>query len=153
LLHYYFESKEHLFLELQAWVFQSLSRRIEAAVANRPKGPERALAALDEGWEVMKERRRGFLLLEQITHHCLSGGDAAGLKRFYQGALALFVHDMKQFLGDAKHFKPGEAREAALMCMATLQGLTFLQHTGLAGGDVDGAYRLFRRVLELANEP
>jgi hypothetical protein len=151
LLHYYFESKEHLFLELQAWVYYSLVRRIEAAVAARSPGSERALAALDELWQLMKTSRREFMLLEQIAHRSMSPeGDLTVLRQFYAAAVDLFIGEMKLFLGPGKSFDATRLRDIALMCLSTLQGMMFLQHTGLAGCDLDGAYQLFRGVLGTA---
>lgn len=53
LLHYHFQSKEHLFIELQIRVYNRLVSRIDEALAGRSASDEPGLSTLDAFFEVL----------------------------------------------------------------------------------------------------
>jgi AcrR family transcriptional regulator len=60
LVHYHFESKEHLLIELQADWCHRTARAIRARVATTPPSPAAVAAALDQVWDAIVVTRAQF---------------------------------------------------------------------------------------------
>lgn len=60
LLHYHFESKEHLLIELQAQWCRLVARAVRNRLAEGPPSLDAAFAALDQVWDAMVATRAQF---------------------------------------------------------------------------------------------
>ncbi len=57
LLHYHFESKEHILYELQAMLVRNIADSVRKMSLERTPGVDSALAALDELWRMLRQVR------------------------------------------------------------------------------------------------
>ncbi|MEW6774998.1 MAG: TetR/AcrR family transcriptional regulator [Bdellovibrionota bacterium] len=58
LLHYHFQSKEHILLELEAMIFRTVVSRVQSFSMRGTPGIEQALSALDDTWNLAKSVRK-----------------------------------------------------------------------------------------------
>jgi AcrR family transcriptional regulator len=99
LLHYHFQSKEHLFVEVQIRAYERLAARVAAAVAPIPDGKDRGVAAFDalvttlrssNDLGVQAELWAGALSNEKLRSHVVR------LRNFFRD---LLVRSMREILG------------------------------------------------------
>jgi AcrR family transcriptional regulator len=123
LLHYHFQSKEHLFVEVQIRFYERLGERIAAAVAPIASGERRGLAAFDALFEVLRssedlatqaELWAGALADPKLRLHVVR------LREFFRGMLVVRIHEI---LGPDAGRLPISAEAAADLIWATLNGL------------------------------
>lgn len=57
LVHYHFQTKDQLFLEVQAMAFRQHVDRLEELAGDAPPSPDRALRGLDQVWELLTKFR------------------------------------------------------------------------------------------------
>jgi len=123
LLHYHFQSKEHLFVEVQIRFYERLGARITAAVAPIPEGDARGLAAFDALFEVLRtsndlatqaELWAAALANEKLRSHITR------LREFFRQML---VQRIEEILGDDRDRLPVTPEAAADLVWATLNGL------------------------------
>lgn len=123
LLHYHFQSKEHLFVEVQIRFYERLGARITAAVAPIPEGDARGLAAFDALFDVLRTSND---LATQAELWAAALGNAklrshiVRLREFFRKML---VERIEEILGDDRARLPVTPEAAADLVWATLNGL------------------------------
>jgi AcrR family transcriptional regulator len=124
LVHYHFESKEHLLIELSADWCHRVSRAIRARVAATPPSSAAAFAALDQIWDAMVLTRAQFpFAIELWRQSVTSPSVRERLRAFDRELLSLYVEGIHTTLGPlAAELTIPPARAAALI-QAVLDGL------------------------------
>jgi AcrR family transcriptional regulator len=150
LLHYHFQSKEHLFVEVQIRAYERLAARVAAAVAPLPSGEERGLAAFDalvatlresNDLSVQAELWAAALSNEKLRTHVVR------LREFFRD---LLIRSIEQILGAELERIPVTPTEAADLVWATLNGLGIESAFGEAPERVEGAIRALRLLAGIA---
>lgn len=107
LLHYHFQSKEHLLIEAQRAAFRQLFARFEDRFAQGDVGMEAALEALDSLWESIREMRGWTpFLVEIMALTAQQGPTRRHLDTFYdevtdllhKGVLKVFADQRDQLV-------------------------------------------------------
>ncbi len=124
LVHYHFESKEHLLIELQSDWSHRVARAIRARVAATPPSAAAAFAALDQIWEAMVLTRAQFpFAIELWRQSVTSPAVRDRLRAFDRELVALYVEGLSTTLGPmVKHLAVPPPRAAALI-QAVLDGI------------------------------
>lgn len=154
LLHYHFESKEHLFVEVQMRAYQRLSARVRAAAEPIAGGRARGLAAFDVLVQALREtddmRVQSELWAAAISHPALRP-EVARLRAFFRDLLAETMAEL---------IEPELARlgltppMAADLLWSLLNGIGVELAFGAPGARADDALRAFRVLAGLAlDEP
>jgi len=124
LLHYHFQSKEHLLIEAQRATFRQVHRRFQDRFRRGDRDLETALEGLDALWEAVREMRSWAPFMVQNMSIASRGG---GLRRhvdaFYEEAMALLEGGIREaFAPDIERLTLPPARLARLIRVA-LNGL------------------------------
>jgi AcrR family transcriptional regulator len=124
LVHYHFESKEHLLIELSADWCHRVSRAIRSRVAATPPSPATAFAALDQIWDAMVLTRAQFpFAIELWRQSVTSPSVRERLRAFDRELLSLYIDGIHATLGPlADQLSLPPVRAAALI-QAVLDGL------------------------------
>ena len=124
LVHYHFESKEHLLISLQADWCHRTARAIRARLAATPPSSAAAFAALDQIWEAMVLTRAQFpFAIELWRQSVTSPSVRERLRAFDRELLGLYIEGLHATLGPlADRLTLPPARAAALI-QAVLDGL------------------------------
>lgn len=150
LLHYHFQSKEHLFVEVQMRAYERLARRVAAAVAPIESGKERGLLAFDALVATLRENNdlavqaelwAGALSNEKLRVHVVR------LREFFR---ALLVRSLEEILGDDLARVPMTAEQAADLVWAVLNGVGIESAFGEAHDRVERALSALRALATLA---
>ena len=148
-LHYYFQSKEHLFLEVQILVFNRLAMRVTDAVTDIDTTTERGLFALDALFDALRES--GDLPIQaELWARSLTNPEAEThviqLREYLREKV---IETLEKILGPTWDLLPFDQEVAAELLLATLMGL------GIPGGPqaakrVEDAFQGIRNLVELA---
>ena len=148
-LHYYFQSKEHLFLEVQIHVFNRISSSVTEAIADLDTTTERGLCALDTLFDALRES--GDLAVQaelwaRTLTNARAGAHAMQLREYLRD---IVVATLDKILGGAWDVAPFDKEVAADLLLAILMGL------GIHGGNepnerVEAAFLGIRNLVELA---
>jgi len=123
LLHYHFESKEQLFVDVQIRAYRRLSERVMAAVAEVSGSQERGLVAFDALFAALRDGNDLGVQAElwasatsdpRLRHH------VARLREFFR---ALLAYSIDQILGEDRDRLPMGVEAAADLIWAVLNGL------------------------------
>ncbi|MCC6522149.1 MAG: TetR/AcrR family transcriptional regulator [Polyangiaceae bacterium] len=153
LLHYHFQSKEHLFVETQMRAYERLAARVAAAVAPIARGEERGLLAFDALFAALRASRdlvlqaelwAGALSNEALRRHVVR------LREFFR---ALLVRSTEQILGPARAQLPMSPEAAADLVWAVLNGLGVELAFGEAPDRIDRAIGALRVLAGIALVP
>lgn len=150
LLHYHFQSKEHLFVEVQIRAYDRLARRVSEAVAPLASGKDRGLAAFDALVSALRETNdlavqaelwAGALSNEKLRTHVVR------LREFFR---ELLVRSLEEILGpDLKRVgMPAEA--AADLVWSVLNGIGIESAFGAPEERVDNAVNALRLLAGIA---
>jgi AcrR family transcriptional regulator len=123
LLHYHFDSKEHLFVEVQIRFYERLGARIAAAVAPIAEGEARGLAAFDALFDVLRENNdlaTQAELWSAALGNATLRGHVTRLREFFRGVL---VVRLEEILGADRQRLPFSPESAADLVWAVLNGL------------------------------
>jgi AcrR family transcriptional regulator len=150
LLHYHFQSKEHLFVEVQIRAYDRLAARVAAAVAPLPSGKDRGLMAFDALLAALKESNdlavqaelwAGALSNEKLRTHVVR------LREFFR---ALLVRSIGEILGEDLGRVGISAEMAADLVWAVLNGMGIESAFGAPQGRVDNAEKALRALAAIA---
>lgn len=124
LVHYHFESKEHLLIELQADWCHRVAAAIRARLASAPPSIDAALAALDQVWDALVATRAQFPFALEVWRQSLHEPSIrARLHAFERELRDIYVDGLRQTLGPlADRLALPPARAAALV-QVLLDGL------------------------------
>jgi len=149
LLHYHFQSKEHLYLEVLVRIYNRLAVRITEAVAERGLPAERALLALDALFDALRESP-DFQVQAMVWAHSLSDERLrAHAQRMHEHLRSEIVRTMERILGPAHQRLPISLEVAADLLWATVGGLG-LQASTNQPERVERAFQGFRQLVALA---
>ena len=101
LLHYHFDSKEHLLIEAQRATFRQVFKRIEERVTAGSTGMSTAIEALDAIYEAVRDMRAWTPFMVETMSIASQGGEVGGpvrerLDEFYAEAEGLLVKGIEQ---------------------------------------------------------
>lgn len=124
LVHYHFESKEHLLIELQADWCHRVARAIRARVAATPPSAAAAFAALDQIWDAMVMTRAQFpFALELWRQSVVNPSVRARLRAFDRELCTLYGEGLVATLGPLATQLTLPAPRAAALIQAMLDGI------------------------------
>ena len=148
LLHYHFDSKDHLFVETQQAFFRELHRRFSERADRGDGGVVSALEALDAAWEAIRDLHGGAAFVVETL--ALSNHDSALGRRvadFYDESTALLEDAIAQvFSSDLDQLAVPPERMAVLLRILS-EGLVVELARARTDEElvrVDRAYRDFR---------
>lgn len=124
LVHYHFESKEHLLIELQAEWCRRVATAIRARLASAPPSLDAAFAALDQVWDAMVATRAQFPFALEVWRQSLHEPSIRARLRAFEAELRdIYVDGLHRTLGPlADRLSLPPARAAALI-QVLLDGL------------------------------
>ncbi len=100
LVHYHFESKEHLLIELQADWCHRVAAAIRGRLATAPPSLDAAFAALDQVWEAMVATRAQFPFALEVWRQSLHEPSIRQrLRAFDRELQAIYADGLRQTLG------------------------------------------------------
>jgi AcrR family transcriptional regulator len=150
LLHYHFQSKEHLFVEVQMRAYERLAARVAAAAAPAASGKERALQAFDvfvaairesDHLKVQSELWAGALSDAKLRAHVMR------LREFFR---ELLIRTTASIVGPDLERLGITAEEAGDLVWATLNGIGIEAAFSDARERGDHAVKAFRKLAEIA---
>lgn len=154
LVHYHFQSKEQLLLEVQARAYRRVAVVVaELAASGRPS-LETTFAALDRVWEMLLAFRDHIpFSLELWSQATRKPELQERLDRFNEEMVALIRHGIKTTAGAEERDLPLPGPRLARMLFPLLSGLALQAYFCRDREIVDNAYRDFRTVLQRALLP
>lgn len=150
LLHYHFQSKEHLFVEVQIRAYERLSARIREAVAPIPGGKDRGLAAFDALIGALHASGdlgvQGELWAAALSDRALRS-HVVRLREFFRDLLAASISDILGPDVARLGLTPGGVAD---LLWALLNGAGVETAFGAPEGRADNALKTFRVLAEIA---
>lgn len=150
LLHYHFQSKEHLFVEVQIRAYERLARRVAAAVAPIESGEQRGLMAFDALVAALRESN-DLAVQAELWAAALSDpklrAHVVRLREFFRD---LLIRSIEEILGPELARIPVTPAQAADLVWATLNGLGVESAFGGAIERVEGAIAALRLLAGIA---
>ncbi len=151
LLHYHFQSKEHLFLEVLVRIYNRLAVRVTESLGEKGTPTERALFGLDALYDALGNNP-DIQVQAKVWAHSLSNESLRGhAERLRAHLHAEIVRTMKRILGSAAERLPLSLETTADLLWATVSGLG-LQGSTDSNQRVEEAFRGLRRLVEMALE-
>jgi AcrR family transcriptional regulator len=150
LLHYHFQSKEHLFVEVQMRAYERLAAQVAAAALPVASGQERGLRAFDalvaalregDGLRVQAELWAGALSNAKLREH------VTRLREFFR---ELLIRTIREILGPDLDRAGVTAAEAADLVWATINGVGLEAAFSADRARGDGALRALRTLAAIA---
>ncbi len=150
LLHYHFQSKEHLFLEVQIGVYNRLAVRVAEAVQPVQGGAKRTLLALEALFDVLRDRDdlpvQAEIWARSLTNEKLRVR-AVELREYLREVV---IRTFQRILGAEIDLLPISQGAAADLLIGALTGLGL--QAGVEGEPerVDEAFEALQKLLGLA---
>lgn len=150
LLHYHFQSKEHLFVEVQIRAYDRLASRVSSAVAPLATGKDRGLVAFDvliaalretNDLAVQAELWAGALSSDKLRTHVVR------LREFFRD---LLVRSIAEILGPDLDRVGISAEAAADLVWSVLNGIGIESAFGAPAQRVDNAVNALRLLAGIA---
>jgi len=152
LLHYHFESKEHLLLEAQRATFRQLHSRFLDRARRGDGGLPGALDALDALWGSVRELRGGApFLVETASLASQEGPLRDRLASFYSECTGMLEDAIERLFGDKVGLLAVPPDRMALIIRLLLEGLVVELALARSAEDlarIDQAYADMRRLFE-----
>jgi AcrR family transcriptional regulator len=124
LVHYHFESKEHLLIELSADWSHRVSRGIRKRLVETPPSPAAAFAALDQIWDALVLTRAQFpFAIELWRQSVTSASVRERLRAFDRELLSLYIEGLHTTLGPLADRLAIPPERAAALIQALFDGL------------------------------
>lgn len=153
LLHYHFDSKEHLFVEVQIRFYERLGARIAAAVAHLRGGDARGLAAFDALFEVLRESNDLATQAELWAAALANEKLRAQITRLREFFRQMLVARIEEILGEDRDRLPVTPEAAADLVWATLNGLGIEAAFGEPQERIERAIATLRVLSAIALSP
>jgi AcrR family transcriptional regulator len=153
LLHYHFDSKEHLFVEVQIRFYERLGARIAAAVAHIPGGDARGLAAFDALFEVLRQSNDLATQAELWAAALANEKLRAQITRLREFFRQMLVARIEEILGADRERLPVTPEAAADLVWATLNGLGIEAAFGEPQDRIERAITTLRVLSAIALSP
>lgn len=150
LLHYHFQSKEHLFVEVQIRFYERLGARITAAVAPIPEGDARGLAAFDALFDVLRESNDLAIQAELWAAALANEKLRAHITRLREFFRQMLVQRIEEILGEDRARLPVTPEAAADLVWATLNGLGIEAAFGEPNDRIERAIETLRVLAAIA---
>lgn len=151
MIHYYFENKQALIQELQAFVYERHFRRVEQRLAEMGENLHgRAYDALWQTFEIVKDKQFLRLQLELLSE---AGRDPGVMKRMgvlQHRSRQLTAAGVLQVLGERGEQLPVTPEALGTLIASVLHGLRVLEYVEGDQAQVDDAYQVFVGLLLLA---
>ncbi len=149
LLHYHFQSKEHLFLEVLVRIYNRLAAQVTEALGEAGTPVERGLFALDALFASLRENPYFQVQAEVWAQSLQNESLRAHAQRMREHLRDRIVETMAQILGPATARMPVSLEAVADLLWATVGGL------GLSASmddpaRVENAFRAFRELVAVA---
>lgn len=153
LLHYHFQSKEHLFVEAQIRAYERLATRVTSVVAQLDGGAERGLAAFDALFAALHENNELTLQAELCAAAVSNAKLRPHMVRLRDFVRGLFVRSIEEVLGDDAARLPVSVDAAADFLWATINGLGFESALGGPPGRIARTVETLRTLTILSLGP
>ncbi len=150
LLHYHFQSKEHLFVEVQMHAYDRLAARVTAAVAQLDGGAERGLAAFDALFATLRENGDLTVQAELWAGALSNAALREHVVRLREFVRDLIIQSIERILGPDRERLPMSTELAADVIWANLNGLGIVSAFGEPGERVDRAIQAMRQLFVIA---
>lgn len=150
LLHYHFQSKEHLFVEVQIRFYERLGARITAAVAPIAAGDARGLAAFDALFDVLRTSNDLAIQAELWAAALANEKLRAHITRLREFFRQMLVQRIEEILGDDRDRLPVSPEAAADLVWATLNGLGIEAAFGEPQSRIERAIETLRALAAIA---
>jgi len=151
MIHYYFENKQALIQELQAFVYERHFRRVEQRLADMGDNLHgRAYDALWQTFEIVKDKQFLRLQLELLSE---AGRDPSVMKRMgilQARSRQLTTEGALRVLGDHTAQLPVHPEALGTLIASVLHGLRVLEYVEGERAHVDDAYQVFVGLMLLA---
>lgn len=123
LVHYHFQTKDQLFLEVQAVAFRQHVMRLEELAVDAPPSPDRALRGLDQVWELLTRFRAQVPLTLELWSQATRRPDLRRrVREFNAETRALTERGLRATLGADVGRLPVPPRRVAKLLHTTLWG-------------------------------
>jgi len=152
LLHYHFESKEHLFTEVQIRAYDRLAAKVTEAVATLESGADRGLVALDVLFDALREGDQMAVQAELWARAMSNHALRVHVTRLRELVRGLLVASMRRMLGEQENALPIELEAAADLVWSALNGLGIQAALGEDPERIERAIRALRALATIALE-
>jgi AcrR family transcriptional regulator len=147
LVHYHFESKEHLLIELQADWCRRVARNVRERMAAGPPSLDSALAAFDQVWNALVATRQQFRFALEVWRQSASNPAIhRRLVEFDREIAAMCAEGLAVTLGPLAGELTLPLDRAAALVQVVLDGLSFRL---FLEDDVDAVHRTFVDIRSL----
>lgn len=154
LVHYHFQSKEQLLLEVQAQAYRRVAQVVVELAASGPPSLAASFEALDRSWEMMVAFREQIPFSLELWSQATRRPELQErLDRFNEEMVALIRHGLRTTAGAEEKDLPIPAHRLARLLFPLLTGLMLHSYFCKDRQAVDTAYRDFRTLLERALLP
>ena len=154
LVHYHFQSKEQVLVEVQARAYRRVAAVVTELAAQGQPSLQASFTALDRAWEMLVAFRDQVpISLELWSQATRKPELQERLDRFNEEMVALIRHGLRTTAGPAERALPVPAHRLARLLFPILSGLALNAYFGKDRDAVETAYRDFRLLLERALTP
>jgi AcrR family transcriptional regulator len=150
LLHYHFQSKEHLFTEVQIRSYDRLAAKVTEAVSSLESVSDRGLLALDVLFEALREGDQMAAQAELWARAMSNHGLRVHVTRLRELVRTLLVQSMRRILGADGDKLPVELEAAADLVWSALNGLGIQAALGEDPERIARAVRALRALATMA---
>lgn len=124
LLHYHFQSKEHLLLEATQATFRQIHRRFDERFQRGERGLEPALEALDALWEVVRDLESWTpFMVETMSRSNQPGPIRDRVEAFYAETMPLLERGAADVFADAPELLVHSPERSARLVRVAVLGL------------------------------
>ena len=150
LLHYHFQSKEHLLIEAQRATFRQIHRRIEERVRHGDRGMSTAVMGLDAIWSAVRDMKAWApFMIETITLASQGAPFRAQLDEFYTEAEGLLEQAIRRVFEDDLQRLTLPPERLVRLVRVTLHGLIVDLAYARTPADLDRVDQSYRDLLRL----
>jgi AcrR family transcriptional regulator len=149
LVHYHFQTKDQLFLEVQAQAFRQHVRRMEELAEDSAPSPERALRGLDQVWELLTKFRVQVPLTLELWSQATRRPDLRRrVEEFNSETRALTERGLRATLGPDIDRLPLPPRRLAKLLHTMLWGTGMMAWFERDAEEADQMYADLRKLFE-----
>jgi AcrR family transcriptional regulator len=150
LLHYHFQSKEHLFLEVLVRIYNRLMEHIAVSVEGRGDAEERGRVAIDALFEVLRENP-DFQAQAKVWARSVSNAELlVHARRMRERLRAQIVETLRRIVGAERDAVVVDIEALADLLWATVTGLGLQSATDDGPERVQAALEMLRHLFSIA---